>query len=62
MNSALMEHARRVLVDNPAIEKSLSSYAHDIGVSLDHVVLGILQMVAEEYDSATGNGVIPCLY
>lgn len=62
MSSALMDNARRVLADNPALEKSLNNYAHDIGVSLDHVVLGILQMVAEEYDNATGNGIIPCLY
>lgn len=62
MNTGLMEIARRVLADNPGIEKSLNCYAHDIGVSMDHVVLGILQMVAEEYDTATGNGAIPCLY
>jgi len=59
-NAALAEHARIVIHDTD-IEKALRSYARDLGVSIDHVIIGALQMVAEDYNAATGNGTIPCL-
>ena len=44
------------------IEKSLGRYAKELRVSLDHVIMGTLKMAAEEYDTATGKGIIPCLF
>ena len=62
MSTALLDHAQHVLTANPDVARSLSNYAREINVPMEHVVLGILQMVAEEYDHATGNGTIPCLF
>jgi hypothetical protein len=59
-NATLVEQAHRV-IQNTDIEKALRSYARDLGVSIDHVIVGALQMVAEDYNAATGNGTIPCL-
>lgn len=54
--------AQDVIHAQPELESTLKSYAADLGVSLDHLVLGTLMAVAEEYRQATGNGQIPCLY
>lgn len=59
-NAVLAQQAQQV-IQGTDIEKALRRYAHDLGVSLDHVILGALQMVAEDYNAATGNGAIPCL-
>lgn len=60
-NAALVQQAR-MIIHNTDIEKALKSYARDLGVSVEHVILGTLQMVAEDYNAATGNGTIPCLH
>ena len=62
MSTALLDRAQHVLTANPEVARSLSAYAHEINAPMEHVVLGILQMVAEEYDHATGHGTIPCLF
>ncbi|MBX3179406.1 MAG: hypothetical protein KF886_18780 [Candidatus Hydrogenedentes bacterium] len=54
--------AQQIVKAQPALESTLRRYAEELGVSLDHVVLGSLMAVAEEYRRATGNGAIPCLY
>jgi hypothetical protein len=51
-----------VLEAQPALESTLRRYAAELGVSLDHLVLGSLMTVAEEYRRATGDGQIPCLH
>lgn len=58
----LLDRAQHVLNENPEVAASLRRYAQEINTSMEHVILGILQMVAEEYDQATGNGTIPCLF
>ena len=54
--------AQAVLEAQPALEKVLTRYAAELGVSLEHLVLGSLMTVAEEYQRATGDGQIPCLH
>lgn len=54
--------ASDVLNAQPALESTLKRYAAELGVSLEHLVLGSLMAVAEEYRNATGNGQIPCLH
>ena len=54
--------AQAVLEAQPALESTLTRYASELGVSLDHLILGSLMAVAEEYRQATGNGQIPCLH
>jgi len=54
--------AQSVLEAQPALESTLNRYAKEMGVSLEHLVLGALMAVAEEYRLATGNGKIPCLH
>lgn len=54
--------AQTVLETQPALESTLQRYARELGVSVEHLVLGSLMAVAEEYRLATGNGQIPCLH
>tara|TARA_R110001592_G_scaffold118653_2_gene321230 strand:+ start:1160 stop:1366 length:207 start_codon:yes stop_codon:yes gene_type:complete len=54
--------AQSVLESQPALECTLKRYAAELGVSLDHLIIGSLMTVAEEYRNATGNGQIPCLH
>lgn len=54
--------AHDIVRAQPALESTLKRYAAELGVSLEHLVLGSLMAVAEEYRHATGNGQIPCLY
>jgi hypothetical protein len=54
--------AQAVLDAQPALESTLRRYASDLGVSLEHLVLGSLMAVADEYKLATGDGKIPCLH
>ncbi|MCF6283692.1 MAG: hypothetical protein L3K26_00655 [Candidatus Hydrogenedentes bacterium] len=54
--------AQSVLDAQPALESTLNRYAAELGVSLEHLVLGSLMAVAEEYQRSTGNGQIPCLH
>ncbi len=54
--------AQKVLEAQPTLESTLKRYADELGVSLEHVVMGSLMTVAEEYQRSTGNGQIPCLY
>ena len=58
---ALDQRIQRILDTQPKVEKALRSYARDLGVSLDHVILGALVLVAQDYDEATGGGMIPRL-
>jgi len=63
---AISEEIRTTASDivkaQPALESTLKRYAAELGVSLEHLVLGSLMAVAEEYRNATGNGQIPCLH
>jgi hypothetical protein len=54
--------AQDIVRAQPALESTLRRYAEELGVSLEHLVMGSLMAVAEEYRRATGNGQIPCLY
>ena len=54
--------AQTVLEAQPALASTLSRYAKELGVSVEHLVLGSLMAVAEEYRLSTGNGQIPCLH
>lgn len=54
--------AQKVLEGQPTLESTLTRYANELGVSLEHVVLGSLMTVAEEYRRSTGDGQIPCLH
>lgn len=54
--------ATDVVRAQPELEATLKRYAAELGVSLEHLVLGSLMAVAEEYRNATGNGQIPCLH
>jgi hypothetical protein len=60
-NAAILDRTRTQLQQHPDIEKALSRYARELGVSLDHVIIGVLQMVAEDYNEATGHGQIPAI-
>lgn len=60
-NAAIIQRAKRCLKAHPEVERSLTCYARDIGVSLDNVIEGALGMVARDYDSATGGGQIPAI-
>lgn len=62
MNEEVKATAADILKAQPALESTLKRYASELGVSLEHLVLGSLMAVAEEYRVATGNGQIPCLY
>ena len=62
MSTLLLDRAQHILNENPEVAVSLRAYAQEINTSMEHVVMGILQMVAEEYDHATGRGTIPCLF
>ncbi len=57
----LNERIRRVLDTQPQVEKALVNYARDLGVSVDHVIMGALLVVAADYNRATGDGMIPRL-
>jgi hypothetical protein len=61
MYDTLTAEARAALKDEAWVLKALRNYARDLGVSVEHVITGSLMMVAEDYNRATGNGVIPCL-
>lgn len=54
--------AQDVIRKQPELEATLKRYAAELGVSLEHLVLGTLMAVAQEYREATGNGQIPCLH
>ncbi len=54
--------AQKILEAQPTLESTLKRYADELGVSLEHVVLGSLMTVAEEYRRSTGDGQIPCLH
>ena len=54
--------ASAIVNAQPELESTLKRYASELGVSLEHLVLGSLMAVAEEYRRATGNGQIPCLH
>ena len=45
--------------DRDAIEPHI--WARDLGVSVDNVIMGILRIVADDYNKATGKGMIPLL-
>ncbi len=60
-HTAILERTKTRLQQHPDIEKALSRYARELGVSIDHVIIGALQMVADDYNEATGNGQIPAL-
>ncbi len=55
------QRVKSILETRPEVERALRSYARDLGVSVDHVILGALIMVAQDYNEATGNGMIPRL-
>lgn len=54
--------AQDIIRKQPELESTLKRYAAELGVSLEHLVLGSLMAVAEEYREATGGGKIPCLH
>jgi hypothetical protein len=41
---------------------TLTQFASDLGVSVEHIIQASLRNVAEEYHRATGNGQIPVLF
>jgi hypothetical protein len=59
--ATLEQRIQAILDTQPEVEKALQCYARDLGVSLDHVVMGALVMVAQEYNDTTGKGMIPSL-
>ena len=62
MHTAIVEHAKTCLASRTDIAGALESYAAELGVSVDFVIIGALQVVAEDYTKATGDGMIPCLH
>ena len=62
ISEEIQSTAHDVVRAQPELESTLKRYAAELGVSLDHLVLGTLMAVAEEYRRATGNGQIPCLH
>jgi hypothetical protein len=61
VSTLLLERAHTNLSTRVDVEHALQLYANELGVSLDHVITGCLQMVAEDYMKATGDGAIPVL-
>lgn len=57
----LEQRVKAILETRPQVERALRCYARDLGVSIEHVILGALVMVAQDYNEATGNGMIPRL-
>lgn len=57
----LDQRVKNILETRPQVEKALRNYARDLGVSIEHVILGALVMVAQDYNEATGDGMIPRL-
>lgn len=57
----LDQRVKSILDTRPQVEKALRNYARDLGVSIEHVILGALVMVAQDYNEATGDGMIPRL-
>ncbi len=55
------QRVKSILETRPQVEKALRNYARDLGVSIEHVILGALVMVAQDYNEATGDGMIPRL-
>lgn len=61
MDATLLEQTHKYLESDPDVALALGRYAKELGVSVDHVIMGSLRMVAEEYNRATGDGMIPAL-
>lgn len=61
MEGTLIQEATRLAQSHDELWKTLNKYAEDLGVSVDHVIVGSLRLVAEVYDNATGDGMIPIL-
>lgn len=61
MESTLVQEATHCIRNHEDIQKALHGYARELGVPVEHVIVGALQLAAEVYNSATGNGAIPCL-
>ena len=61
MQTMLADRARDAVMGQDHVLSALQRYADEIGVSVDHVIAAALQMVAEDYLAATGNGMIPVL-
>lgn len=62
MEGTLLNEAKRALESHEDILKALNHYADELGVSVDHVIVGSLKLVSEVYNNATGNGMIPVLH
>ena len=60
-NESLVEKAHLFIEADPDIGLALERYANELGVSVDHIIIGALRMVADDYNKATGNGLIPAL-
>ena len=61
METTLLREAKRCVQPDDETWKALNRYAADLGVSVDHVIVGALKFAAEVYGDSTGSGMIPLL-
>jgi hypothetical protein len=61
MNAALANSDSSAMSQDE-VWNTLTRFACDLGVSVEHVIQASLRTVAEEYKRSTGNGQIPAIF